>query len=85
MSVKNILCASLLYARDPPPKNFENRNAETQLIDYLMNGYNPNARTVKDFNDKVHLNFSIQLKQILKMDLKEQQLTTALWMNYGRF
>jgi len=70
---------------EPPPKSFEHRNAETQLIDNLFSGYNPNARPVKDFNQKVHLNFSIQLKQILKMDLKEQQLTTALWMNYAWF
>lgn len=60
-------------------------NAESKLIDSLLSNYNSMARPVRNFNDKVHVNFTVSLNQILDLDIKNQNLITALWITMEWF
>ena len=55
-------------------------NAESKLIESLLSNYNSMARPVANFNDKVNVNFTVALNQILDLDIKNQHLITALWI-----
>ena len=57
-------------------------NKESELINYLLENYNPNARPVLDFNKPVTVNFSLSLRQIDEMNIKDQILRTGLWINH---
>ena len=58
------------------------KNGETQLLENLLTGYNPDSRPVLNFNDAVQVNFSISLIRIIEMNTKSQELKTSIWLNY---
>ena len=44
---------------------------------HLLQGYNPMVRPVQRHGDTINVNFTVELKQILNMDIKRQQLITS--------
>ena len=64
----------------PSTKKF--KNMETKLIDTLFDGYDPRARPVLNYSQPIMVNFSLTLTQIDDMNIKDQILSTGLWINY---
>ncbi|CAK8674548.1 unnamed protein product [Clavelina lepadiformis] len=55
--------------------------AEKDLIKYLFKDYDPMIRPVPLYSDKVNVNFTITLQQIVTLDEKNQLLTTSIYTN----
>ena len=47
-----------------------------------MANYNNKARPVIDYSETIMVNFSISIIQLLDMNIKDQQMTTAIWLDF---
>lgn len=55
------------------------KNYENLLLDTIFKNYDKMSRPVEDYHSPLEVNFSISLQQILKVDEKNQIITTNLW------
>jgi len=56
--------------------------AEKKLFDFLFTNYDPKIRPVKDRTDKIVINVTLTLQQIVDLDEKNQILTTSMYPNW---
>ena len=86
---QNSIVPTVLEPITPDPgiqvRTINEPNAESKLIESLLSNYNSMARPVKNFNEKVNVNFTVALNQILDLDIKNQHLVTALWITMEWF
>lgn len=54
---------------------------ERHLINQLLENYNPLERPVMKETDRLNVNFSVTLQQIIDVDEKNQILISNLWLN----
>ncbi|KAI8500712.1 acetylcholine-gated cation-selective channel [Branchiostoma belcheri] len=54
--------------------------SEGDLFTTLMTGYNKDSRPVRDHSKPITVSLDITLAQIIKVDVREQVLTTNLWL-----
>lgn len=54
---------------------------ERHLINQLLENYNPLERPVLKESDRLNVNFSVTLQQIIDVDEKNQILISNLWLN----
>ncbi|XP_046582370.1 acetylcholine receptor subunit beta-like 1 isoform X1 [Haliotis rubra] len=73
------LVSVLVEARE----QHEERAADQDRLVYDLfskNGYNPLIRPVNEVNDSLHIDFSLQLSQIISLDEKNQVMKTNVWL-----
>ena len=58
---------------------------ETNLINHLLENYQPYSRPVEYPNSTLTLNITLTLKQIIDLDERNQLLKTNLWLEYYWF
>ncbi|KAJ6648240.1 Acetylcholine receptor subunit alpha-type acr-16, partial [Pseudolycoriella hygida] len=62
----------------------EARKHESQLLDTIFKGYDKRVRPVEDYHSSVVVNFSISFQQILKVDEKNQVITSNISVVRGQ-
>ena len=64
----------------PGGRNPRQQHYETELIRYLMEGYDVAVRPSFNFSEPLNVSFSLSLHHIVDVDEKNQILTTNCWL-----
>jgi len=60
-----------------------NMSSEGELVELLLTNYQKSGRPVLDVSKPVVVKVGVTLQQILKVDEKEQTITTNIWLNFA--